>query len=53
MMQQGVKLKIRKLWEFETKFEKNLGYESEPKMDTFDEKNQSCKISHYCTFKQK
>jgi hypothetical protein len=22
-------------------------------MDTFDEKNQSCKISHYCTFKQK
>jgi hypothetical protein len=24
------------------KFEKNLGYESGPKMDTFDEKNQSC-----------
>jgi hypothetical protein len=24
--------------EFETKFVKNLGYESGPKMDTFDEK---------------
>ncbi len=30
---------------------KNFGYESGSKMDTFDEKNQSCKISRYCTFK--
>jgi hypothetical protein len=30
---------------------KKLGYESGPKMDTCDEKNQSSKISRYCTFK--
>jgi hypothetical protein len=46
------RFKFEKLCEFETTFEKNLGYESGPKMDTFDEKNQSFKISRYCTFKR-
>jgi hypothetical protein len=37
-MQRGVKLQIRKLHEFESKFEKNLGYESGSKVGTFDGK---------------
>jgi hypothetical protein len=37
-MQRGVKLQIQKLHEFESKFEKNLGYEPGSKVGTFDEK---------------
>ncbi len=51
IMQWGVKLQIRITLRIWNQIWKNLGYESGPKMDTFDEKNQSCKISRCCTFK--
>jgi hypothetical protein len=42
-MQQGVKLQLQKFHEFETKFEKHLGYESGSKVGTFDEQNRGGK----------
>jgi hypothetical protein len=39
------------LFKFETEFENILGYESVFQVGSSDEKNQSQKISCYCTFK--
>jgi hypothetical protein len=38
-MQRRVKLQVKELHEVETKFEKNLGFESGSKGSTFDGKN--------------